>query len=163
MSFKRATSYGDTKCPKAPSSCNRTTNVFWRSDNRAFDFRMELRLSVVDSRRRQETFFLPTSSCKNRSNRGKTVQALYCSMRYAEYNGLRTATLSLQNRTQPERLRLRRPRQRAAQMIPFPEDNSDYDREPVDNTTGVQICAIIILTLFIAVKVITEHPEWFGA
>jgi len=48
-------------------------------------------------------------------------------------------------------------------MIPFPEDNSDYDREAVDNTTGVQICAIIILTLFIAVEAITEHPEWFGA
>ena len=48
-------------------------------------------------------------------------------------------------------------------MIPFPEDDSDYDREPVDNTTGVQICVIIILTLFIAVKVITEHPEWFDA
>jgi hypothetical protein len=103
------------------------------------------------------------SSRKNRSNRGKTVQALYCSMLYGEYNGLTTATLSFQNRTQAERLHLRRPRQRAAQMIPFPKDNSDYDREPVDNTTGVQICAIINLTLFIAVKVITEHPEWFGA
>ena len=44
-------------------------------------------------------------------------------------------------------------------MIPVPEDDSDYDREPVHNTTGVQICVIIILTLFIAVKVITEHPE----
>ena len=44
-----------------------------------------------------------------------------------------------------------------------PEDDSDYDREPVDNATGVQICVIIVLTLFIAVKVITEHPEWFGA
>jgi hypothetical protein len=28
------------------------------------------------------------SSRKNRSNRGKTVQALYCSIRYGEYNGL---------------------------------------------------------------------------
>ena len=91
------------------------------------------------------------------------MQALYCSIRYAEYNGLTIATIEVPNRIQAERLRLRRPRQRAAQMIPFPEDDSGYDREPVDNTTGVQICAIIILTLFIAVKVITEHAEWFGA
>ena len=48
-------------------------------------------------------------------------------------------------------------------MIPFPEDDADYDRDPVDETTGLQICVILILTFSIAVKAITEHPEWFGA
>ena len=55
----RATSYGDTGCPKAPSRCNRTTNAFWRSDNRASDFRMELRLVIG-----KEHCFIPTISLR---------------------------------------------------------------------------------------------------
>jgi hypothetical protein len=54
----RATSYGDTGCPKAPSRCNRTTNAFWRSDNRASDFRVELRLSVVEEPPQARNIFL---------------------------------------------------------------------------------------------------------
>ena len=46
----RTTAHGNTVCPRAPSRCTKSTNAFWRSDNRASDFRMELRQSVVEVR-----------------------------------------------------------------------------------------------------------------
>ena len=67
------------------------------------------------------------------------------------------------DRTPAKGLRSHRHRSLAAQMIPLAEDDSDHDREPGDETTGFQVCVIIFLTFFIAVKAITEHPEWFGA
>jgi hypothetical protein len=46
---------------------------------------------------------------------------------------------------------------------PIPPNDNDYDDEPLDDLTGLQICIIIILIFACTIAAITLHPAWFGA